>query len=111
MKPTRYQLWRRTDTEAPRLTRISFWRTWLFRVLAGAGSLGIAAVGADDTVGPTTPSPAPGKKIDSAFWLWWDRCGALCGLIVSVLSGCLSLHPNKLQTSACFLRRLQRWAA
>jgi len=36
------------------------WRTWLFHVLAGAGILGIAACGADDTVGPTTPSPAPG---------------------------------------------------
>jgi hypothetical protein len=36
------------------------WRTWLFRVLTGAGILGVAACGTDDTVGPTTPSPPPG---------------------------------------------------
>lgn len=36
-----------------------YWRTRIPRILVGVGILGIAACGADGSVGPTTPSPAP----------------------------------------------------
>ena len=36
------------------------WRTWLSRVLAAAGILGIAACGGGESGGPTTPGSAPG---------------------------------------------------
>ena len=52
---------RRSRIVRPMSTHLSraYWHTRIPRMLAGVGILGIAACGANGSVGPTTPSPTP----------------------------------------------------